>query len=478
MQLSKVSGVILSALLFCTIEAYTTPADYTNDDSNYEVTTDSVIDYCDSMNICQNNGTCSYYTHYYYGICYQCDCPYGYTGKYCGYSYESLVNPVVNLRYNHRESLAISNSFPPIPRDYRHNPCSFNPCLNGATCYSYRNGCYKCHCPYGYEGYNCEKPFHDVTTSDTNTTPDSNYEVTTDSVIDYCDSMNICQNNGTCSYYTHYYYGICYQCDCPYGYTGKYCGYSYGFNNYQTTSSGLTENIVQVSCENGYFDIEVDMELFRQHHPNVSSIYMYFGYCRVYSYNDYFSFGHYNLRSCGSTRKETWDKIIYSNTIYVMDDSVITRDGGSYLVQCKMEREAYGEGQCSVDSTTVIYNTTFGFKTFEFIKEKGEIDIVCRVFICTEDDNSYRCTRRCSGYRKRRSTDNDDKPISIYEGPFVFAADDEADTTTAIAVGTTAGVVAVVAFVAVTIKVVAPKVAVAAAGYSSVANAAPAVATV
>ena len=36
------------------------------------------------------------------------------------------------------------------------NPCDAGPCQNGATCHNNGDGSYRCECPMGYEGTNCE----------------------------------------------------------------------------------------------------------------------------------------------------------------------------------------------------------------------------------------------------------------------------------------------------------------------------------
>ncbi|KAM9449527.1 slit homolog 2 protein isoform 1-T1 [Clarias gariepinus] len=76
------------------------------------------------------------------------------------------------------------------------NPCLSNPCKNNGTCTNHAIDFYRCTCPYGYKGQDCETPIH------------------------ACIS-NPCQNGGTCNLKdgaenTHW-------CVCPEGFEGDKC---------------------------------------------------------------------------------------------------------------------------------------------------------------------------------------------------------------------------------------------------------------
>nr|XP_021331538.1 slit homolog 2 protein isoform X15 [Danio rerio] len=79
------------------------------------------------------------------------------------------------------------------------NPCLSNPCKNDGTCSNHPVDFYRCTCPYGFKGQDCEEPIH------------------------ACIS-NPCQNGGTCHLKdgeenTHW-------CVCPEGYSGLFCEFS------------------------------------------------------------------------------------------------------------------------------------------------------------------------------------------------------------------------------------------------------------
>ncbi|XP_066518454.1 slit homolog 2 protein [Hoplias malabaricus] len=76
------------------------------------------------------------------------------------------------------------------------DPCLSNPCKNNGTCTNHPIHFYRCNCPYGYKGVDCEEPIH------------------------ACIS-NPCQNGGTChlkdgTENTHW-------CVCPEGFEGDEC---------------------------------------------------------------------------------------------------------------------------------------------------------------------------------------------------------------------------------------------------------------
>uniref|UniRef100_A0A8B9LQX0 Slit homolog 1 protein n=1 Tax=Astyanax mexicanus TaxID=7994 RepID=A0A8B9LQX0_ASTMX len=76
------------------------------------------------------------------------------------------------------------------------DPCLSNPCKNNGTCSNHPIDFYRCTCPYGYKGQDCEEPIH------------------------ACIS-NPCQNGGTC----HLKDGcVCvFRCVCPEGFEGEEC---------------------------------------------------------------------------------------------------------------------------------------------------------------------------------------------------------------------------------------------------------------
>lgn len=73
------------------------------------------------------------------------------------------------------------------------DPCSTNPCYNGASCAAQNSNNYVCLCPPGYSGSRCE------------------------SAVGLCKNNN-CQNGAVCQPS-----GSSYWCLCPTGYTGPYC---------------------------------------------------------------------------------------------------------------------------------------------------------------------------------------------------------------------------------------------------------------
>ncbi|KAL5971960.1 hypothetical protein TSMEX_000351, partial [Taenia solium] len=91
------------------------------------------LDDCE-YNKCQNGGVCIDQIGGY-----TCDCPYGFTDRYCEAPLPSQMTAMKNLA-----------SF----------GCAYNRCLNGATCQPDMSPTgYRCHCPFGYGGNFCEKVF-------------------------------------------------------------------------------------------------------------------------------------------------------------------------------------------------------------------------------------------------------------------------------------------------------------------------------
>uniref|UniRef100_A0A8C2DG35 Slit homolog 1 protein n=1 Tax=Cyprinus carpio TaxID=7962 RepID=A0A8C2DG35_CYPCA len=75
------------------------------------------------------------------------------------------------------------------------NPCLSNPCKNDGTCSNHPVDFYRCTCPYGFKGHDCEEPIH------------------------ACIS-NPCQNGGT---FLHSHYVCMFRCVCPDGFEGDEC---------------------------------------------------------------------------------------------------------------------------------------------------------------------------------------------------------------------------------------------------------------
>lgn len=82
---------------------------------------------------CQNGGACSDPNSE------QCDCLPGFEGQYC----EILANSPDTQTYNPTD-----NS--------RYHPCEVQPCQRNGTCRPIQGGLYKCDCPFGTGGFNCQ----------------------------------------------------------------------------------------------------------------------------------------------------------------------------------------------------------------------------------------------------------------------------------------------------------------------------------
>lgn len=78
--------------------------------------------------LCQNGGRCKDPSNEY------CDCPSGFVGTYC--------------------ETRSSHSSPTEKTVYA--PCDVQPCQRNGTCRPLRNGIYKCDCPLGTGGFNCQ----------------------------------------------------------------------------------------------------------------------------------------------------------------------------------------------------------------------------------------------------------------------------------------------------------------------------------
>lgn len=126
-----------------------------------------VGEYCQYLNPCrnrpgprcQNGGTCNVVMSLS-GPKFDCICPVGYRASLC--------------------EIAVANA------------CGSDPCMNGATCQLLTLDTYRCQCPSGFRGDQCEK-------------------------VDYCASKP-CRNGATC-----HSPGNTYTCTCPPGFTGTTC---------------------------------------------------------------------------------------------------------------------------------------------------------------------------------------------------------------------------------------------------------------
>ncbi|KAL5110934.1 hypothetical protein TcWFU_009486 [Taenia crassiceps] len=134
---------------------------------------ENAFQYCIDENPCQNDGVCVMQKHVGFkcicpegwggddcsknlddceynkcqngGICidqiggYTCNCPYGFTDRYC-------EAPLLSQMTATKNSVSFG--------------CSYNRCLNGATCQPDMSPTgYRCRCPFGYGGTFCEKVF-------------------------------------------------------------------------------------------------------------------------------------------------------------------------------------------------------------------------------------------------------------------------------------------------------------------------------
>ena len=168
--------------------------------------------------LCEENiNECLTSTCYNGGLCidginsYECECKWPYTGRYCRTKMSCRTDNVCKnngicieipllkqMGNNHSIKCKCPPGFDAIDCSNRINKCEIEqPCVNNAKCIALVND-YKCECPYGYQGKNCD-------------------------TLDMCINKP-CKNNSTCisidgknndesSYY----------CQCSLGYTGINC---------------------------------------------------------------------------------------------------------------------------------------------------------------------------------------------------------------------------------------------------------------
>ncbi|EDV22809.1 uncharacterized protein TRIADDRAFT_58750 [Trichoplax adhaerens] len=113
------------------------------------------------------------------------------------------------------------------------NPCLAKPCANNGVCFNQGNGRYRCKCPKGYKGTQCEQKI--VTCSRAiNCGPNTDYCFEDADRFQYCKCLkgfigdrcdtkdkcysNPCQNNGKCTYIHSDFL-----CRCEAGFTGSLC---------------------------------------------------------------------------------------------------------------------------------------------------------------------------------------------------------------------------------------------------------------
>ncbi|XP_055954553.1 deleted in malignant brain tumors 1 protein isoform X2 [Patella vulgata] len=301
-----------------------------------QAATTAYYDWC-SPYPCRNGYSCDSY----YRRCY---CHVGYTGQYC--EYYISASPVITAMST---TAMVTLSATPSYYDW----CSSNPCHNGYSCYNNR-----CYCYAGYTGRYCEYYYGTATTSTTVSTTAMVTQSATLSYYDWC-SPNPCRNGYSC------YNNRCY---CYGGYTGQYCEY----NIYTTTRSPQRQgeqDDIQVLCDHNRFQVTVDHDWLVSKHPTVlSSAYMniYFGTCQVYNrYSIYmsnqYSFIHYFI-SCGTTRTETYNEIVYTNRLYIKDNNaMITREEMGYLIECRMNKDTSVNGSFHSSNVSQIISSSGNF---------------------------------------------------------------------------------------------------------------------
>lgn len=110
------------------------------------------------------------------------------------------------------------------------DPCASNPCVNNGTCSANPAGGYRCSCPPGFTGVNCETEIDEcesdpcvhgmcedgINSYSCNCAPGWT-GVNCETEIDECES-NPCQNGGECEDGLNGYF-----CICPGGFTGDNC---------------------------------------------------------------------------------------------------------------------------------------------------------------------------------------------------------------------------------------------------------------
>uniref|UniRef100_A0A0N5ARB9 Sushi, von Willebrand factor type A, EGF and pentraxin domain-containing protein 1 n=1 Tax=Syphacia muris TaxID=451379 RepID=A0A0N5ARB9_9BILA len=227
-------------------------------------------EYCDVFTPCSQNSqlaNSSYSTECYIGTCQIddnvekaiCKCSSGYTGTNCQNAIDYCDPNPCNHQTCHTKfngySCECNDNYTGKNCTIQVNPCSTTPCANGGTCTMIsagRNGKYACSCPPGWEGEQCNLLKKECTNA--LCAEDSTCVVTTNhsyvcfcpegkkgqycnEIIDYCEQLKPCLNNGTCiSTMTEERY----ECDCIDGYTGKVC-------------ERKTESCTPNPCKNGGF---------------------------------------------------------------------------------------------------------------------------------------------------------------------------------------------------------------------------------
>ncbi|CAD5214217.1 unnamed protein product [Bursaphelenchus okinawaensis] len=255
----------------------------TSNEARFECTINKKVDVkCDAcaVNPCKNKGQCTKQP----ALSYKCTCPAGYHGANCEHEIDACYgdpcrnNGTCKVIEEGRFKCYCAKGFRGERCEINIDDCVHSKCQNNAKCIDMING-YKCDCPTMYSGKYCEKKLS-YCTKEMNPCKNNSKCFPLNGGMNYScicspgfSGTNCTTNTDDCQSHQCQNGGLCvdglgkYECNCPIGYSGKYCEVANSMANllYNDNPSSCSphtcahgqcvlneEDELECRCEHGY----------------------------------------------------------------------------------------------------------------------------------------------------------------------------------------------------------------------------------